>query len=352
MTQDIDYRTIAVFIPNWIGDVVMATPALRALREKYSGSDTRIIGIMRPHLIGLLAGTGFLDETWAFKPKSENPDERARAISNRMRKEGVDLAVMLTHSLRPAVMSFKAKVPHRIGYAANGRTPLLTHKTYFSRQGRRRVPFPCVDMYLRIVELIGLHSPSRKMELSVDPSDCPKADAIYTQLGLRSDKTVLLNGGGAHGPAKRLPEDVLIDLARRIIDEQDRDILLLCGPSERDMARDLVAKIDRKNAASMADQELTWNIVKACVAKGSLMITTDSGPRHIAAALDVPVITLLGPTVSAWIANPTVVGSEISLDSDELDCLGCAERTCPRDHHRCMRELPIDEILETAKSFQ
>ena len=72
------------------------------------------------------------------------------------------------------------------------------------------------------------------------------------------------------------------------------------------------------------------------------MVSTDSGPRHIAAALGKPVVTLLGPTLPAWIENPSVRGPMLRTD---LDCLGCGERTCPLGHHRCMEDLTPERVL-------
>ena len=93
----------------------------------------------------------------------------------------------------------------------------------------------------------------------------------------------------------------------------------------------------------MAAQEVGLGLTKGCLARCRLAVSTDSGPRHIAAALGKPVVTLLGPTLPAWIENPTVRGPMLTVD---LDCLGCGKRTCPRGHHRCMRDLTPQRVLD------
>ena len=92
----------------------------------------------------------------------------------------------------------------------------------------------------------------------------------------------------------------------------------------------------------MAAQAVSLGLTKGCLARCRLMVSTDSGPRHIAAALGKPVVTLLGPTLPAWIENPSVRGPMLRA---ELDCLGCGKRTCPLGHHRCMRDLTPERVL-------
>src|SRR3972149_817901 len=96
---------VAVFLPNWLGDLVMATPVLRALRRKF-GKNAYIVGILRPYLADVLAGTNWLDEQWFFDPRSEDRSQRAWAVANRMRSARFDLAVLLTNSLRAAIMAW------------------------------------------------------------------------------------------------------------------------------------------------------------------------------------------------------------------------------------------------------
>jgi heptosyltransferase-2 len=81
---------------------------------------------------------------------------------------------------------------------------------------------------------------------------------------------------------------------------------------------------------------------KACLERCRLLVSTDSGPRHIAAALGKPVITLMGPTLATWIENPTVSGSVLRA---EMDCLGCGKRICPLGHHGCMRNLGPERVF-------
>lgn len=107
--------------------------------------------------------------------------------------------------------------------------------------------------------------------------------------------------------------------------------------------REIVGHAASPRVFSLADQPLGLAATKACLRRSRLLISTDSGPRHVAAAFDRPVVTLLGPTLPVWIENPTVRGEFVRVP---LDCLGCAKRTCPLGHHRCMKELSPEMVFD------
>jgi lipopolysaccharide heptosyltransferase II len=332
----------AIFLPNWLGDLVMATPLLRAVRRKF-GNNARLVGIIRPHLAGVLSGTDWLDEQWFFHPRSADRKVRVWAVANRMRREHFDLAIMLTNSLRPALMSWWAGAKQRIGYVRYGRGPLLTHKLYPRRAGGRSVQEPVVETYLTIADALGCGYESARLELAVTASEEDSANTVFNRLGLRQDgRLILLNSGSAYGAARVWPAEYFGNLARRITKQCDHDVLVMCGPNERGMAMDIVKYADSPRVLSMADQPLDLGTAKACISRGRLMVSTDSGPRHVAAALGKPVITLYGPTPPVWSENPTQRAINLSLD---LDCIACQKRVCPLGHHRCMRELTVDIVF-------
>ena len=106
---------ICLFLPNWLGDLVMATPALRALRRRF-GPSARIVGILRPHLADLLAGVSWLDEQWYYDPRAKQSQWHSWALVQRMRRERFDMAVLLTNSFRTAALAWLGGAKERIGY--------------------------------------------------------------------------------------------------------------------------------------------------------------------------------------------------------------------------------------------
>jgi heptosyltransferase II len=369
--------TICVFLPNWVGDLVMATPVLRAMRRCY-GAEHRLVGILRPHLAELLAGTNFLDEMWLFDPKKQHQSQKDKDVHShksphpnplpkgegtvvtssemkhhalgrmellrRMRQERFDMVVLLTNSFHTAILAWLSGAKRRIGYARDGRGLFLTDKLYPLRARGRIVPAPMVDSYLALAFAAGCGNGSPRLELATTASEEQMAAEVWQNLGLRTDgRVIALNSSGAFGAAKLWPAEHFARLAQRVVDELDHDVLILCGPQEREMARDIAKRAERRRVFSLADQPVSLALTKDCLRRTCLTVSTDSGPRHIAAAWGKPVITLLGPTMPVWIENPTVRGVNLQL---KLDCIGCGRRVCPLGHHRCMVDLKADQVFE------
>jgi len=340
---------VAVFLPNWLGDLVMATPTLRALRRHF-GSEVRIVGILRPYLADVLNGTAWLDELWFFDPRHDSPELRSWAIAKRMRTLGVDLALLLSNSFRTAWVAWLGGAKERVGYVRYARTLLLTAKLYPPRVGRRFIPTPMVESYLALAKLIGCPEESLRLELAVTPAEEDSGRAVFERLGLAEDaRPVALNCSGAYGAAKLWPREYFARLAQRICDELHEPVLVFCGPREKDAAREIVRLADRSQVYSMAEQPMDLGTAKACLRRCRLMVSTDSGPRHMAAALGVPVVTLFGPISPVWSANPTQKAINLLLD---LECIGCGKRVCPQRHHRCMRELSVERVFAAVKELE
>lgn len=335
---------VAVFLPNWVGDLVMATPTLRALRRKFRGN-TKIVGIVRPYLKGLLKGTSWLDELWDFLPGGGAPSVRFWALVSRIRQERFDLGLLLPNSLRTAVLAALGGIRHRVGYARDGRSWLLTHPVPPERQARRIRPVPMVEYYLRLAEAVGCPKESFHLELATTPEEERSADQVWQRFGWSLEqRPVILNCSGAFGVAKLWPGEYFAQLAQRLVDDLGQQVLVFCGPQERDRARRIAQLSGRPNVFSMADQPMDFGTAKAVLRRARIMVSTDSGPRHIAAAFGVPVVTLYGPLLPIWSQNPTQRG--IDLMVQELECLGCGRSTCPFGHHACMRRLSVDRVFE------
>jgi len=333
---------LAIFLPNWVGDLVMATPTLRAVRRHF-GPSARMVGILRPQLAELLSGSPWLDELFPFDPKSNQRKNGRLALIGRMRRQRFDLALLLTNSLHTAALAWLGGARQRVGYARDGRSLFLTRPVQAARVGRQFLPLPMAESYLVLARAIGCPEESPQLELNVTETESKQAERAWRDLGMRTDgQVVAINSSGAYGNAKLWPDEHCAALAGKIAEQLDHDVLVLCGPGEQDAARRIAARAGSPRVFSLAAQAVSLGLTKGCLARCRLMVSTDSGPRHIAAALGKPVVTLLGPTLPAWIENPSVRGPMLRT---ELECLGCGKRTCPLVHHRCMRDLTPERVL-------
>ena len=338
-------KTIAVFCPNLVGDTVMATPAIRALREAYP--DARLVGLVKPQVAPTLDGNPWLDALIRHDPRSHDRAFRTSAARKTLRDERADLAVLLPNSWRSALLAWSAGVPRRLGYDRSGRGLILTDTLAVPRDaGGVRLPVPAVDYYAALVRTLGVPVRSLRTELFTTAVDEAAADRAWDDLGLVGDRPVVcLNTGGAYGPAKSWPVAHFSALARRLVDEAGARVLVVCGPSEREAARAIVDGAGPPDVVSLADHPPSLGLTKACVRRSSLLVTTDSGPRHFAAAFDVPVVSLFGPTHIAW--TRTHHPKAVHL-FQPVPCGPCQKPVCPLGHHRCMTDLTPESVYRAA----
>jgi heptosyltransferase-2 len=334
---------LAIFLPNWVGDAVMATPALRALRTRYP--DAHLVGVLRPNVAGVLEGSPWLDSLLFLDTKGPW-GQRWPAVAWRLRRYRPELAVLFPNSFRTGIVAWLGGCRRRIGYRRYGRDLFLTDGLDPLRgPNGKRTPSPVLDAFNKLAEAAGCPNPGHQMELFTTPADESAADALWQREGLhRFREVICLNSGGAFGSAKHWPNEHFAALARRLADERGSGVLVLCGPAERDLARHIASLACRPSVRTAAESSPSLGLTKACIRRADLLITTDSGPRHFAAAFDRPVVSLFGPTHIAW--TETYHPRAVHLQK-QVECGPCQLRVCPLDH-RCMKLLTPDEVYRAA----
>lgn len=332
---------VGVLLPNWVGDAVMATPALRTLRQHLP--EARLVGIARPYLKSLLEGTNWLDHLVFWEHHGSGWMGRTLAAVQPMRRERFDLLILLRASFFAGLMGRVSGAKRVVGYARNSRSWLLDDAVPPLHRGRGSEPVSAVDDYLRLVEHLGFTPSSRQLELATTPADEAAADVAWRRLRLPDpSRVMLLNAGGEYGGAKHWPAEYCVSLALRAADEFGLSTLILCGPKERAAAAALEHAANDPRVRSMAREDTGFGITKAIVGRARLMLTTDSGPRHIASAMNTPTVALFGPIDPRWSANYQPDSIQLQVP---LDCAPCGRRKCPLGHHKCMRELTVDLAL-------
>lgn len=342
-SQPSSEKRIGVLLPNWIGDVVMATPTLRALHKRY-GKDGELIGIMKPYVGRVLENTPWLARTEWYDRKSKDRALRTPHLVRRLRHLQLDTIVLLTNSLRAGAIAWLSGAKHRVGYARYGRAPLLTHAIAPPRDGARLKPISAIDYYLQLAYALGCPPESTRMELATSAEDEKGANQVWENLGLNDLQSVVtFNTGGAYGEAKHWPTENYVGLAKQIVKSQpDTGVLIICGPAEKETAAWIERAVNHHRVRSMSDQDLSLGVAKACVKRSRLLVTTDSGPRHFAPAFDVPVITLFGPIDARWSDSHHPLALNLS---HPVDCGPCGKRVCPLGHHKCMQGLTIERVF-------
>lgn len=328
--------TIALFLPNWIGDVVMATPAIRAVHHSYPSH--RLIAIGRSYVRDVVSGLPYLRR---FIPL----DRRGFIDSwQSLKAERPSSAILFPNSFRVAAMAKAAGCRSIVGMGRYGRDFLLTKRLYAprDRNGTYR-PVPVIHEYNRIATAFGTSDPGYRMELAVTPRDETQTDVFWSRKGLNRYRTVIgINPGGAFGSSKHWPTASFAEVARQLTTFANTAVLILCGPQEREEARRIAGQANHPSVLSLADESLSIGLTKSVIRRLAMLVTTDSGPRHMATALGVPAVTLFGPTHIGWTETYSPLDRNVQLS---LPCGPCQQRVCPLGHHRCMTELTPDSVL-------
>ena len=334
-------RRVFVRAPNWVGDLVMATPALARLRTGWPG--THITVGLRPYLAPLLSGAPYLDAivpTPATKAWSE-----LRAQARALRAMEFDLAVVLPNSLQTGLLVRLAGIPQRLGYT-QGRPCTMTmglaaqrNRPLWSRHGPRRAPKPMPQYYADLLDLLGLPPVGDRPQLAVSAAEDAWVDAWMRERGLPVDAPlVLLNPGASFGASKLWVGERFAAVARHFRAAHGLVPVFLAGPAEIDLVREIAKAAD---ALDTTDPVLSLAHLKALVRRARLMITTDTGPRHIAIAFEVPTVCVMGPTDPRY-TNYCL--DETVLLRKEIECSPCHRKVCPLGHQNCMQWITTDEV--------
>lgn len=329
---------VALFLPNWIGDAVMATPAIRAIHSRF-GRDAELIGVMQPTVAKVLAGLDWFDETILFQPRSSDRTRRMPAVIAQLRANPCDWHVLFPNSLRAGLMSWAGRGVRRVGFAGSGRRWLLTHAIDPPPDQRDR---SALDVYLDLAATTGADVSDRRMQLAVREEDHREVDELWGRLGLRADeRVVVLNNGGAFGPSKLWPADYVAKLGRMLANE-GRQVVIVCGPDEAEIAEETAAAADSPGVHVASRPVLSLGGLKAIFGRASAVVTTDTGPRHIATARGAAAVVLFGPLPASISENHAATERRLQLD---LECAPCRSKVCPLGHHQCMRDLTPERVL-------
>ena len=326
-----EYKHIIVRMPNWLGDLVMATPILEDLRKKFPASE--IVAMCQGFSGDLICHDPHVNEIFAFKKLSgwvhqANPE----SIIAPLKKGDFDLGVLLTHSFSSAYQFWRGGVKNRIGFSIHGRSPFLT----------KAIPLPKnieeqhhVVTYKEILASIDIPISQTAPKLYLTQEEINLA---RNTLSIATDKVIGINPGAAYGSSKCWPPDRFRSLVEKILKETAFTVVLFGDDSLKSIVDQISHGLGEKvvNMAGKTTLRELMALIKSC----SVFVSNDSGPMHMAAALGVPLVALFGST------NPTKTGpyNHGKVIYKKVFCSPCYRRTCPIDF-QCMLKIEVDEVF-------
>ena len=338
-------KRIVVRAPNWVGDVVMSGLALRELRRVLPQAHITLVA--RPGVADIFMDTGLIDDVLIFE--RSGLASVWRQISE-WRRRRFDAAVLFQNAFEAAAIAFLARVPRRIGYNTEGRSLLLTNPLPQPEwKDQRHESFYYLNIVPEVARLLNGTLSTEDIEarlvLEVSEESKRRARQQLKEQGARPGAPlVLLCPGSINSRAKRWPAERYAALGDRLI-ESGANVALIGSPGEFDVSQEVCKHAQHQpivltGATSVAE-------ATAIISIADVLVTNDTGPAHIGAALNTPTLVIFGPT-NPLTTYPMSTNAEIVRRPP--DCAPCMLRECPIDH-RCMTAISPDEVFERASAL-
>ncbi len=336
---------IVVRAPNWLGDVVMSVAAFRELRRSFPNAHITVVS--KPGDADVFREADFVDDVLVYERSGVSS---VRKQIREWKERRFDLALLFQNAFEAALISFLARVPVRMGYDRERRGFLLTHPipTPSWKDERHEIFY-----YLNLVTELKRQLPGASsaeitepaFELSLSPERKHAARQLLTAHGADATKRlVLLCPGSINSRAKRWPADRYAALADQLA-EAGTTVALIGSPGELEVSNQ-VMKLSRHPPVLLTGKTSVAEVT-GLISIADVLITNDTGPAHIGAAVGTPTLVIFGPTNPLTTAPYGPAGEMIRRPPD---CAPCMLRDCPIDH-RCMTAITPEDVFERARQL-
>jgi len=338
----VEYRNILVRATNWVGDAVMSLPALRAIRSRFP--DARIAVLARPSVTAIYAREGFRLIEYT-PPRGVVGLLQQWRFARRLGEDRFDCAVLFQNAFEAALLAVMARIPERIGYARDGRGPLLTKAVPTPRPGQ--IPAHQRFYYLELLRRAGwIEELPRVEEIRLARLDEARVSgrSLLDRLGLKGD-VVGISPGAAYGNAKRWIPEYFVETAQRLAREFRADIAVFGSRDESELCERIGSDLEARGVrtVSLAGKTSLAEFIDMAAAS-RVFVTNDSGAMHIASAAGAPTVSVFGAT-DPVATGPT--GDLARVVREPVECSPCLLRECPIDH-RCMTRVTPERVVDVA----
>jgi heptosyltransferase-2 len=330
---------ILIRATNWVGDAIMALPALRAVRNRFRDAEISILA--RPYVADIYRDQQICDHLIAYDVHGIHAGFWSRErLAAELRAKKFDMALLLQNAFDAAWLAWRAHIPERIGYARDGRSLLLTKPVAVPKPGE--IPVHEKYYYLELLRRAGwLDSVSDEafIAMTVPEEKHQRAVEFLVESGARPHALrVAIGAGASYGSAKCWPPARFAEVANRLQSQSDADVILFGTVAESVVSGAIASEmrrppIDLTGKTSIAD-------LPALLSQCHLFIGNDSGAMHVAAAVGLPVVSVFGPTDPLGTAPVTL---RCTVVQEKPYCSPCFLRRCPTDH-RCMTKITPDMV--------
>jgi lipopolysaccharide heptosyltransferase II len=337
-----------------IGDVLFTTPAIAALRRQFPHA--HLTYLVEPAAAPIVAANPHLDEVIV------TPRRRGIAglvvdirLGRRLRRARYDLAIDFHGGPRASLLTLMSGAPRRIGYNVVGRGWMYTDLVERPRELRRR---HSVENQWDLLKPLNVSAPTpaaNPLQMSSDRVAQANVDERLTVAGVRRDEDLAVIHVSASSPFRRWPLPSFVETVAALAAREGRRVIVTSGPSERDTATGIINDAREKLPAGHRHRVLSCGDfslaeLRALLERSALFIGGDSGPLHLAATTEVPIVAIFGPTPSERSApwrNPALLLESIEVDG--LPCRPCEQRVCEPGDFRCLTRIDAPRVIAAAE---
>ncbi len=336
MRKDLGIRKVLVVAPNWLGDAVLAMPAIARVRGFFPASRITVLGL--PHICELFKESPYADQRLTYS------DTLLSTIRN-IKKEKFDLAILFPNSFRTALIVHLARIPLRCGYNRDGRGVMLNRAIKMDAKTKK---LPQTEYYQNIVNYIikEITLPFKGRDrvgmglLHLSQDELQHANEILHNFNIPPGSLIIgINPGAAYGSAKRWYPERFARVSSALVTRYNATVIIFGSQQELGIATEIedLSGVPVINMAGKTNIRELMALIKQC----TVFITNDSGPMHIAAALNIPVVAIFGSTDPEK-TGPMGDGNIIIRKG--ADCSPCFKRKCPTDL-RCMDLITVEDVI-------
>ena len=349
MSASNHYKNILIVRTDRIGDVLLTTPAIAALREKHL--DAKISILVTPQTRDIVDGNPYLDEVLIDDRKGAHRGFLGfLKLVWCLRKKRFDLAVIYHTKKRTNLLCFLAGIPNRAGYHNNKFGFLLTHKIKDTRpQGNKHEAEYC----LGVLEAIGLDIPRRpdtlRLTMPLKKESDEWVEGILRDNDILPSEQLIAVHPGASCISKRWSAANFAEVINRLAEDHSTRIFLIGGHENQEITRTIKDRLEAKNSVIDLTAQTTISQLASLFKRCQLLISNDSGPVHVAVAVETPVISIFGRNqagLSPFRWRP-LGGKDIVLHK-EVGCEICLAHNCIIDFE-CLKAIGVDEVLRAVK---
>lgn len=334
-------KKILIRAANWVGDAIMTTPVIRAIRKNFPEAHISILA--KPWVAPVFENNQYIDKIIIYDAVARHKKGVGTIrLCRDLRKYKFDFTILMQNAFEAALITFLAGIPNRIGYDTDARTLLLdcpVHLDPALKKGH------LIDYYLGILKGSSLKTYGRKLNLDLSLKERQKAVNTLKINSIYGNKIIGINPGATGGTAKRWFPDRYALLCKYLYKITKTKILIFGGPGDETLG-DQISK-DAGNCCINLSGKTSLREAFALINKCNLFITNDSGLMHAAAALNICQIAIIGST--DHIATPPS-NENSHIMRVPTSCSPCLKPECPTDH-RCMKRITVDMVLQLAKKL-